>query len=204
MKNEQIKLNKLNTTTNTANKGERKMTNVKRIKNELNAIYSDYKAQYRTTELFEELKHVATKWNLYDYVEEFNYFVDDDTIEFIIKDELENGNWTIVDLAQFIRNVNFFVDNVYYLYYEELRNVNVAELEDLKNAIIKAAEDRSEEIEKLKYYQIRKEELRNEAIEWQVYQDPISWGGVYIAGNYFLTEGRKYGLLKEFRNEGII
>ena len=60
---------------------------------------------------------------------------------------------------------------------------------------------------KLNYYQKRKEDLRDEAIIWQLdlcekrylYQSDLS--GWY---EYFEKNGKRYGLLREFRENGII
>ena len=55
-------------------------------------------------------------------------------------------------------------------------------------------------------YKEMKEKIRQEAIEWQLdfanhnysYNELAEWG------NYFYKLGKKYGLLKEFRENGII
>ncbi|WP_182431681.1 hypothetical protein [Clostridium sp. AF32-12BH] len=54
-------------------------------------------------------------------------------------------------------------------------------------------------------YQKRKKEVQNEAIEWQ--QDfgnqDYSYSDLVYYGNYFAKLGRRYGLLKEFKANGI-
>lgn len=55
-------------------------------------------------------------------------------------------------------------------------------------------------------YQERKEKLRNEAIQWQ---NDFSEGDHYMSeyaewGSYFEKMGKRYGLLREFRENGII
>ncbi|MBO5870602.1 MAG: hypothetical protein J6Q89_07630 [Clostridia bacterium] len=54
-------------------------------------------------------------------------------------------------------------------------------------------------------YQKKKEELRQQALEWQAHlaDVPQSWLDVMQAGDYFSENGRKYGLLREFRENGI-
>lgn len=55
-----------------------------------------------------------------------------------------------------------------------------------------------------KYYK-KKEEIRQEAIEWQQkftsnnysYLESMEWG------NYFYNLGKRYGLLREFKENGI-
>ena len=59
---------------------------------------------------------------------------------------------------------------------------------------------------KVSYYQLRQSQLRDEAIDWQEWEsnNPVSWGGVAIAQEYFERLGKRYGLLREFRENGII
>lgn len=55
-------------------------------------------------------------------------------------------------------------------------------------------------------YQRMKERARQIAIAWQ-HEDaqyPYSWEGASIVCNYFETLGRRFGLLREFRENGII
>jgi len=58
----------------------------------------------------------------------------------------------------------------------------------------------------MKTYQERKEEVRNEAIEWQsqfAEGIPLYWSDILEAGDYFYRMGKRYGLLREFRENGI-
>lgn len=57
-----------------------------------------------------------------------------------------------------------------------------------------------------KTYQERKEQARQKAIDWQhdFADNNYSWGDLYIWGNYFYKLGKRYGLLKEFKENGII
>jgi len=57
----------------------------------------------------------------------------------------------------------------------------------------------------MKTYAERKAEVRTEAIEWQAdfANHDYSWGEVAVWTNYFETMGRRYGLLTEFRENGI-
>ena len=54
-------------------------------------------------------------------------------------------------------------------------------------------------------YQKKKNEARNKAIDWQLYESdyPYSYGGLLILQEYFFKLGKRYGLLKEFRENGI-
>lgn len=54
-------------------------------------------------------------------------------------------------------------------------------------------------------YQYYKELIRDEAIEWQqtTAQEPMSQGEHAYWTNYFYTKGKRYGLLKEFEENGI-
>ena len=55
-------------------------------------------------------------------------------------------------------------------------------------------------------YQRRKEQVREEAKEWQFSfsETDYSWSEVAEAGQRFERLGRRYGLLREFRENGII
>ena len=54
-------------------------------------------------------------------------------------------------------------------------------------------------------YQQQKETARQKAIEWQLNESdyPYSYGGLAILTNYFYRLGKRYGLLREFRENGI-
>lgn len=56
-------------------------------------------------------------------------------------------------------------------------------------------------------YQKRKEAVRQEAIEWQYKQceseEDMSYLELYEIGNHFYVLGKRYGLLREFRENGI-
>lgn len=57
----------------------------------------------------------------------------------------------------------------------------------------------------MKTYQEMKERARQIAIDWQ-YEDgdyPYSYEGLAIVGEYFYKLGKRYGLLREFRENGI-
>jgi hypothetical protein len=58
----------------------------------------------------------------------------------------------------------------------------------------------------MKTYQQRKESARSEAIEYQhATQDSnISWNEYIYITSYFYRLGKRYGLIKEFRENGII
>lgn len=55
-------------------------------------------------------------------------------------------------------------------------------------------------------YQMNKEEARNKAIEWQSHfsDESYSWGELLRFQEYFTKLGKRYGLLREFRENGII
>lgn len=54
-------------------------------------------------------------------------------------------------------------------------------------------------------YQNAKEKAREKAIDWQssVAENNYSYGELIKAAEYFTKLGKKYGLLKEFRENGI-
>lgn len=58
----------------------------------------------------------------------------------------------------------------------------------------------------MKTYQEMKEQIRNEAIKWQAQFAegvPLYWSDILEAGEYFCRMGKRYGLLREFRENGI-
>ena len=54
-------------------------------------------------------------------------------------------------------------------------------------------------------YQKRKEAARQEAIDWQLNDSdyPYSYEGLAIIGDYFCKLGKRFGLLREFRENAI-
>ena len=56
-----------------------------------------------------------------------------------------------------------------------------------------------------KTYEEKQESLRNLAIEYQLEFAPLSWsyGELTEITNYFYENGKRYGLLREFRENGI-
>ena len=55
-------------------------------------------------------------------------------------------------------------------------------------------------------YQKGKENTRNEAIDWQAdfANHSYSYGELFYFLDYFETKARRYGLVKEFKENGII
>ena len=55
-------------------------------------------------------------------------------------------------------------------------------------------------------YQIAKENARNKAIEWQLdfSNNNYSYGELAYWSDYFNRMAKRYGLVKEFRENGII
>lgn len=58
----------------------------------------------------------------------------------------------------------------------------------------------------MKKYQQRKEEARQQAIDWQLKlaNYNYSYGDLAYWGNYFEKLAKRFGLVKEFRENGII
>lgn len=54
-------------------------------------------------------------------------------------------------------------------------------------------------------YQKRKEAIRQEAIDWQIEsaEQNLSYGELFEIGNYFYKLGKRFGLLREFRENAI-
>lgn len=60
-------------------------------------------------------------------------------------------------------------------------------------------------------YQKNKDRIRQEAIDYSnqvgdyewIANDGISYGGIAILQDYFYKQGKRYGLLQEFRENGI-
>ena len=69
----------------------------------------------------------------------------------------------------------------------------------LYTLIIKDEKERSRQ-----RYQERKNQARAEAIEWQQDQNPKSWGQCAEMCAHFYELAKKYGLVKEFKENGII
>ena len=57
----------------------------------------------------------------------------------------------------------------------------------------------------VKTYQEKKEEIRREAIAWQesFRNNDYSYGALIVAQTYFEEMGKRYGLLQEFKENGI-
>lgn len=55
-------------------------------------------------------------------------------------------------------------------------------------------------------YQEKKEKARQTAIQWQYEfsKSSIDWSGLAAIQNYFEKLGQRYGLIKEFKENGII
>ncbi len=55
-------------------------------------------------------------------------------------------------------------------------------------------------------YQEKKEKIRSEAMEFQASFDNYnySYGELFEIQTYFIANARKYGLMKEFKENGII
>lgn len=55
-------------------------------------------------------------------------------------------------------------------------------------------------------YQIKKEEIRQKAIETQRYmsENSLSYGELAVIQDMLYYYGKRYGLLKEFREEGLL
>ena len=62
------------------------------------------------------------------------------------------------------------------------------------------------EVVDMNAYKKNKERVRSEAIEWQnnCINHSYSYGEFIEFQNYFESMGEKYGLLREFRENGII
>lgn len=56
---------------------------------------------------------------------------------------------------------------------------------------------------KQNYYQKRKAEVREEAIEYSYSEEELSYGELAEKNDYFEHLGRRYGLLREFRENAI-
>ena len=55
-------------------------------------------------------------------------------------------------------------------------------------------------------YQIKKNKIRQEAIAWQQFasMQNLSLNDLILQADYFATVGKKYGLIKEFKENGIL
>lgn len=58
-----------------------------------------------------------------------------------------------------------------------------------------------------KTYAERKDDVRNKAIDFQrlfEFNVPMAWSELAEWGDYFSTQGKRFGLLSEFRENGIL
>ena len=55
-------------------------------------------------------------------------------------------------------------------------------------------------------YRIKQTELREQAIDWQMNDEQMNYSYAELAEwyDYFYTQGKRLGLLREFRTEGIL
>ena len=53
------------------------------------------------------------------------------------------------------------------------------------------------------YYEKRKTEVRAEAIEYSYSEEELSYGELADKQDYFRRLGKRYGLLREFKENGI-
>lgn len=55
------------------------------------------------------------------------------------------------------------------------------------------------------YYYERKEKLHNEAVDFQMnyFDMKIGWADLIVWQEYFRKLGKRYGLMREFRENGI-
>jgi len=53
-------------------------------------------------------------------------------------------------------------------------------------------------------YQAKKMAVRDEAIEWASDQRAQSWGEIFEMAHYFERMSKRYGLVGEFKENGII
>jgi hypothetical protein len=56
---------------------------------------------------------------------------------------------------------------------------------------------------KQSYYQKRKAEVREEAIEYSYSEEELSYGELADKQDYFRRLGKRYGLLREFKENAI-
>lgn len=56
---------------------------------------------------------------------------------------------------------------------------------------------------KLSYYEKRKAEVREEAIEYSYSEEELSYGELAEKQDYFRRLGKRYGLLREFKENCI-
>lgn len=58
----------------------------------------------------------------------------------------------------------------------------------------------------MNYYNKRKEKLRDEAIQWSydTSEREMSYYDLMVEQSYFYEQGKRYGLIREFRENGIL
>ena len=58
----------------------------------------------------------------------------------------------------------------------------------------------------MNYYNKKKEELRDEAIQWSydTSERTMSYYDLMVEQSYFYEKGKRYGLIREFRENGIL
>lgn len=111
---------------------------------------------------------------------------------------------TAQDLGDLFAYVERWGDDVAYTFPEsEQERINALML-DIN---YKQGEYNADNVKKIlqgDYYRTKQEETRRKAQALQVYQGAMSWTEVAEQGAELERLGKKYGLLKEFRREGIL
>lgn len=80
-----------------------------------------------------------------------------------------------------------------------VKNILLYQTKDILEALGKKGK-----VNNMSYYQKKKEELRQEAIRFMQDNLCLSWWDIYDYQEYLETQARKYGLLKEFKENGVI
>ena len=88
-------------------------------------------------------------------------------------------------------------NNIYYLYELWFRDIFSPATEIIAQIPLKVSG---------KTYQEKQEDLRQKAIEYQDTFNYIDWsyGEITEINNFFYKNGKRYGLLREFKENGII
>lgn len=119
-----------------------------------------------------------------------------ETLKDFAKKQIDDDNFF---LAQHICEALYDDQAEYYIYDYSMGTLETPTPITRKDDIADMVEDDL-------YYQTRKDQVREEARAWQLEasEKSLSWGEIAEKSDYFYKLGKRYGLVREFKENGII